>query len=118
MIRKPLQRVADGAAIDDSGADSAHSVPEIEAVDRLGIARSDPAQPDQNRADAQHEPGTDFIHQVSFERHKPRFQCDEQSERPLDSYQRDVQMRLYRFGEKRPGILQVRDRHHCDDAGD
>src|ERR1700741_2914538 len=29
-----------------------------------------------------------------------------------------MQVGLHRFGEKSPGILQIRDRHHGDNAGD
>jgi len=46
MVREPFQRVPNGAPIDDTGADTAHSVPKVEATYRLGPARSDPAQSD------------------------------------------------------------------------
>ena len=64
-------------------------------------ARPDPIQPSANhdRANAQHEARADAIDQVSFERHEPGLQGNEQSESPLDRYQRDVQMSLNRLGE-------------------
>ena len=77
MVREPFQRVPNGSAIDDAGADATHSVPKVEAVDRLGIAGSDPAQSDHDRAHAQHESGSDAIDQISFKRDEPGFQRDE-----------------------------------------
>ena len=118
MVRKPLQRVANGSSVDDAGADTAQSVPEVQAGDRLRVARADPAQRDQDRANTQHESRSDSIDQVSFKRYEPGFQSDEQRKGPLNRDQRDVQMGLYGFGEESPGILQVRDGHHRDDAGD
>src|SRR6202041_1276470 len=44
MIWKPFQRVPNGAAIDDSGTDTAHAVPEVKAIDGLSPTRSDPSQ--------------------------------------------------------------------------
>ena len=77
MVRKPFQRVPNGAAIDDPGSDTAHSVPKVEAVDRLRPARSDPAQSDHDGAETQHESGSDQIDQVPFKRYEPGFQGDE-----------------------------------------
>src|SRR5579872_5268900 len=116
MVRKPFQCISNGSAIDDSGADTAHAVPEVKAIDRLSPARPDPSQADHDRAEAQHEPWSDAIDEISFKRNKPSLQGDKQSKRPLHRNQTDMQMSLYGFGKKSPGILQVCDRHHCDDA--
>ena len=37
--------------------------------------------------------------------------------RVLDGGERDMQVRLHGFGEKSPGVLQIRNRHHGYDAG-
>src|SRR5271166_4871328 len=116
MIREPFQRVPNGSPIDNPCADAAHSVPKIQAVDRLRPAGPDPPERDRDRANTQHEAGSDSIYEVPFKRHKPGFQGDEQSKSPLDSDQGDVQMGLDGFGEESPGVLQVGDRHHRNDA--
>ena len=77
MVRKPLQRVSNGSAIDDAGAESAHAVPKIESAYRLRVTGSDPAQSYHERAHTQHESGTDPIHQVPLERYEPSFKGDE-----------------------------------------
>src|SRR5271165_3299839 len=117
MVGKPFQRIPNGSAVDDPGADTTHAVPKIQAGDGLGSPGSNPTQRDEDRANTQHQPGSDSIDQISFKRYEPGLQGNEQSERPLNGDQRNVQVRLYRFGKQRPGILQVGDSHHRNDAG-
>jgi hypothetical protein len=116
MVRKPFDRVPNGSSIDDPSAGTAQSVPKVQAAYRLGAAGPDPAQSDQDPANPQHDSGPDSIYQVPFKRYKPGFQGNEQSKGPLDRDQSDVQMSLYGFGEESPGVLQVRDSHHRNDA--
>src|ERR1035438_117409 len=117
MIRKPFQRVPNSASIHDPGADTPHSVPEVEAVDGFRVARSDPAESDHDGPQTQHESGPDSIYQVAFKRNEPGLEGNEQSERPLHGNETDVQMSLDGFGEESPCVLQIRDRHHGDNAG-
>src|SRR5271166_3827683 len=116
MVGKPLQRVADSAAINNAGANAANAVPEVQAADSFRVSGADPAESDQNRADAQHEPRPDLVDQITLKGYQPGFERDEQRKRPLHRDQRNMQMLLDGFGEQRPGILQVRDSHHRDDA--
>src|ERR1700728_278262 len=116
MVREPFQRIPNSSSIDRSGADTTESVPKVEAIQRFRPAGSDPTQPGQDRAQTEHEPGSNSVHQESFKRYQPGLQSDEQNNCPLDGFQRDVQMFLYGFREESPRVLQVRDSHHRDDA--
>src|SRR5258705_8649150 len=118
MMGNPFQRVSDGTAIDDTRANATHGVPNVQLGYGLGITGADPAECHEYRADSQHQAGADDVDQVTFKRNEPGFQKDEQRECPLNGDQRDVQVGLDGFGEKRPGILQIGDRHHRDNAGD
>src|SRR5260370_36239421 len=82
------------------------------------MTREDPAQATQNAAKAQHQAWTDPVYKVSFKRNQPGLEQNEETEDPLDSRQGDMQVGLHGFGEKGPGVLQIRDRHHGDNAGD
>ena len=54
MVREPLQGIANGSAVDDSGAYAAQGIPEVKAAQRFGVARAEPAQSNQDAADTQH----------------------------------------------------------------
>src|SRR5579863_7240152 len=109
MVREPFQRVPNGSSVNCSSADASQRVPEVQVAYGFGTASTDPSQSDEDCANTQHESRTDLVDQISFKRHKPGFKGDEQRNGPLDSDQRDMHMGLNRFGEKGPGVLQVRD---------
>src|SRR5271165_1905622 len=118
MVGKPFQGVPDSPSVNDSGADTTNAVPKIQAGDGLGSPGSNPTQRDEDRANTQHQPGSNSIDQISFKRYQPGLQGNEQSKRPLNGDQRNVQVRLNGLGEESPRILQVRDGHHRDYARD
>src|SRR5260370_41540172 len=81
------------------------------------MTREDPAQATQNAAKAQHQAWTDPVYKVSFKRNQPSLEQNEETEDPLDSREGDMHVGLHGFGEKGPSVLQIRDCHHCNDAG-
>ena len=62
-------------------------------------------------------PGSDAIDQESFKRYQPGFQGDEYENVIWTASNETCRLSLYRFGEESPGVLQVCDGHHREDAG-
>src|SRR5258708_33549741 len=113
MIREPLHRVADGAAIDGAGANATEHVPEVQGLNgSRPVTGSVPTEADENASDGHDDPGPDLVDQESLERHQPRLGQDEDEKRELNDRQlRVVVRRQLRYAE-RPGVLPVRDRKH------
>src|SRR5260370_27799439 len=81
------------------------------------MTREDPAQATQNAAKAQHQAWTDPVYRVSSKRNQTGLEQNEETEEPLDRREGDMHVGLHGFGEKGPGVLQIRDRHLGDNAG-
>jgi hypothetical protein len=115
-VRKPLQRVANRAAIDHARANPADGGAEVEQRKRVGDRIDDPGDRDQGAADADHDPRAVFVDEIALDRYQPGLGEDEDREGDLDGRASPMVFLIDRIDEQRPSVLQVGNHHHADDA--
>src|SRR3984893_1045885 len=114
---EPLERVADGAAVDDARTDTADCSPNVQKEDRIRDRVDRPCNGNQNAADADHHTRTVLIDQVTLERNEPSLCKNEDGEGDLDRGFAPMIFLIDGIDEQRPAVLQIGNHHHADDAG-
>jgi len=116
LVREPLQRAVHAGCVDAADADAADDGADIKAGERAGVGIHDPGQTSEQTAHEHHGARAVLVDEVTFDRGQPGLHNHEDREGDLDRRTGPAMRALNLRHEQRPRILDVRRRHHADDA--
>ena len=117
-VGKPLERVADRAAVNHARANTADRRAEIKQRKRVRDRVNHPRDRNQHARAADHRARAELVDQIAFDRHQPGFCEHEDREGDLNRRAPPVVFLIDRTDEQRPAVLQVGDHHHAYDTED
>ncbi len=117
-VREPLERVADADAVHDARTATAKELRDVQERERGGVGVDDPREGGESPAGDHQPPRTETLGEVTMQRHQQCLRQDEVEIKPfVDVHLAPAVRSLHRMHEQRPGVLEIGDRHHGDDAG-
>src|SRR5436190_3037483 len=115
-IREPFHRYADAAAVHGARTNSADRINDVESGQGIDEAGADPANRHQDAGEGNHQPRSKAIDQVSVDWEECSLRNDEECQRPLHGVEARVKYFRQVGGEECPGVLQIGDGQHREDA--
>ena len=116
FIGKPFQRAAARRAVHDARTDAAHDAGDVKLRQRVGDRVQIPREAREDAAGDDDEFRTKPVHEVRFQKHRPRFKKHKEREGDLNRGHLGVELFGQWVYEQRPAVLKVGDCDHPEDA--